>query len=516
MNAPTRIAVDTKKLNAAIARFPRDRAMIIGGREIKGNGEMIERASPAHGVVVTRVPRGRADDARAAIAAARTAFDKGSWPHETASTRSRVLLKTADLIDRDREILAHLDSLECGKPISQARGEIEGAADIWRYAAALARELSGESYANLGPDRLGFVLREPIGVVSIITPWNFPLLIVSQKLPFALAAGCTCVVKPSEMTSASTLHLAGLLAEAGLPAGACNVVTGYGPDVGAPMTTDPDVDMISFTGSTGVGRAAVAAGAATLKKVSMELGGKNPQLIFPDADMDAALDAATFGAYFNAGECCNAGSRLLLHSSIADDFLAGLAERAKTVRVGDPLDPETRVGAIISADHLGKIEGHIRAAEQGGAKVRAGGSRLESNGLFMAPTIVDKVTTAMDIARAEVFAPVVVALTFDTLEQAINLANATDYGLSASVWSRDVDTAIGVGRGVRAGTIWVNTFMDGTPELPFGGYRQSGIGRELGRNAVKDYTEEKTFHVHTGPRTSWWLPRGAQPKQSEA
>jgi acyl-CoA reductase-like NAD-dependent aldehyde dehydrogenase len=243
--------------------------------------------------------------------------------------------------------------------------------------------------------------------------------------------------------------------------------------------------------------------------MSMELGGKNPQLIFPDADMDAALDAATFGAYFNAGECCNAGSRLLLHSSIADEFLAGLTERAKTVRVGDPLDPETRVGAIISAEHLGKIEGHVRAAEQSGAKVRAGGSRLESSGLFMAPTIVDKVTMAMDIARAEVFGPVVVALTFDTLEQAVNLANATDYGLSASVWSRDVDTAVGVGRGVRAGTIWVNTFMDGTPELPFGGYRQSGIGRELGRNAVKDYTEEKTFHVHTGPRTSWWLPRGA-------
>jgi acyl-CoA reductase-like NAD-dependent aldehyde dehydrogenase len=200
MNAPTRIAVDANKLTAATARFPRDRAMIIGGREVKGGGETIERASPAHGVVVTRVPRGRAEDARAAIAAARAAFDKGPWPHETASTRSRVLLKTADLIDRDREILALLDSLECGKPIAQAGGEIEGAADIWRYSASLARELSGESYANLGPDRLGFVLREPIGVVSIITPWNFPLLIVSQKLPFALAAGCTCVVKPSEMT----------------------------------------------------------------------------------------------------------------------------------------------------------------------------------------------------------------------------------------------------------------------------------------------------------------------------
>jgi betaine-aldehyde dehydrogenase len=509
MNAPAGVALDTNKLNAALGRFPRDRAMIIAGCQVKGRGETIERSSPAHGVVVTRVPRGSAEDARAAIAAARGAFDKGSWPRQTASNRARVLLKTADLIDRDRELLALLDALECGKPIAQARGEIEGAADIWRYAASLARELSGESYANLGSDRLGFVLREPIGVVSIITPWNFPLLIVSQKLPFALAAGCTCVVKPSEMTSASTLHLAGLLDEAGLPDGACNVVTGYGPEVGVPMTTDPNVDMISFTGSTGVGRAAVAAGAATLKKVSMELGGKNPQLIFPDADMDAALDAATFGAYFNAGECCNAGSRLLLHSSIADEFLDGLAERAKTVKVGDPLDPETRVGAIISADHLGKIERHITAAEQSGAKVRAGGARLESSGFFMSPTIVENVTGSMEIASAEVFGPVVVALTFDDLEEAVGLANATDYGLSASVWSRDIDIAVGVGRGVRAGTIWVNTFMDGTPELPFGGYRQSGIGRELGRNAVKDYTEEKTFHVHTGPRTSWWLPRGA-------
>jgi len=509
MTAKTLITLDTSKLNEALTRFPRDRAMWIGGREVKGGGETIERRSPAHGVVVTRVPRGRAEDARAAISAARTAFDRGLWPHETAATRARVLLKVADLIDRDREALALMDTLECGKPIAQARGEIEGAADIWRYAASLARELSGDSYANLGPDRLGFVLREPIGVVSIITPWNFPLLIVSQKLPFALAAGCTCVVKPSEMTSASTLHLAALLAEAGLPEGACNIVTGYGPDAGAPMTPDPDVDMISFTGSTNVGRAAVTAGAATLKKVSMELGGKNPQLIFPDADMDAALDAATFGAYFNAGECCNAGSRLLLHADIAEAFLSDLAERSKLVRVGDPLDPETRVGAIITADHLGKIEGHVSAAERGGANVRTGGTRLESNGLFMAPTIVDKVTTAMDIARAEVFGPVVVALTFETMDEAVSLANATDYGLSASVWSRDVDTAIGVGRGVRAGTVWVNTFMDGTPELPFGGYRQSGIGRELGRNAAKDYTEEKTFHVHTGPRASWWLPRGA-------
>jgi betaine-aldehyde dehydrogenase len=290
----------------------------------------------------------------------------------------------------------------------------------------------------------------------------------------------------SEMTSASTLHLGSLLVEAGLPEGVCNIVTGYGPEVGAPMTTDPDVDMISFTGSTVVGRAAMAAGAATLKKVSMELGGKNPQIIFPDTDMDAALDATTFGAYFNAGECCNAGSRVLLHAQIADQFLSELADRAKILKVGDPLDRDPRVGAIVSDDHLDEIEGHLKAARENGAELRIGG------------------------AREEVLGPVVVALTFETLDEAIELANSTSDGLSASVWSRDVDTAIGVGRGVRAGTIWINTFMDGTPELPFAGYRQSGIGRELGRSAVKDYTEEMAFHLHTGPRTSWWLPPGAQ------
>ena len=507
MNATTPIILDSERLAQALARFPRERAMWIDGRDDFGAGETIARRSPAHGALVTLVPRGGASDAERAIAAARRAFDAGAWPHATASERSRVLLKTADLIDRDREALALLDTLELGKPIAQARSEIEGAADIWRYAAALARDLHGESYSSLGPDRLGLVLREPIGVVSIITPWNFPLLIVSQKLPFALAAGCACVVKPSEMTSASTLHLARLLAEAGLPEGVCNVVTGYGPEVGAPMTSDPRVDMISFTGSTAVGRAAMAAASATLKKLSMELGGKNPQIVFADADLEAALDACLFGAYFNAGECCNAGSRLLLQRAIAEDFVAALAERAREVAIGDPLDPETKVGAIVSAEHLAKIEAHVAAAKRAGASVRAGGERLVSNGLFMAATIVDDAAPTMAIAREEVFGPVVVALCFDTLDEAVALANDASYGLSASVWSCDVDTVIGVGRKLRAGTVWANTFMDGAPELPFGGFKQSGLGRELGRRAVEDYTEEKTFHVHNGPRTSWWLPR---------
>jgi betaine-aldehyde dehydrogenase len=507
MNALTPIVLDNDRLAKALASFPRERAMWIDGRDDFGAGATIARHSPAHGALITRAPRGGAADAERAIAAARHAFDAGHWPHATATERARVLTKTADLIDRDRETLALLDTLESGKPISQARSEIEGAADIWRYAAALARDLHGESYSSLGPDRLGFVLREPIGVVSIITPWNFPLLIVSQKLPFALAAGCTCVVKPSEMTSASTLHLARLLAEAGLPNGVCNVVTGYGPEVGAPMISDPRVDMISFTGSTAVGRAAMAAASTTLKKVSMELGGKNPQIVFADADLEAALDACLFGAYFNAGECCNAGSRLLLQRTIAEDFLSELGARAQRIVVGDSLDENTLVGALISAEHLSKVESQIRAACEDGAELRVGGERLGSDGLFLAPGVVANVNSTMAIAKAEVFGPVVIAQTFATADEAIALANATDYGLSAGVWSRDLDTAITVGRGVRAGTVWVNTFMDGAPELPFGGYRQSGIGRELGRNAVKDYTEEKTLHVHRGPRTAWWLPR---------
>ena len=507
MSAIAKIQVDGARLSKALAAIPRTRSMWIGGKEVDAGGERIERRSPAHGALVTTVPRGQTKDAEAAIGAAQSAFDNGPWPHETASNRSRVLLKTADLIERDAETLALLDTLESGKPITQARSEIAGAADIWRYAAALARELHGDSYASLGRDRLGFVLREPIGVVTMITPWNFPFLIVSQKLPFALAAGCTCVVKPSEMTSSSTLHLAHLLAEAGLPEGVCNVVTGYGPEIGAPLTADDRVDMISFTGSTAVGKKAMAAASQTLKKVSMELGGKNPQIIYPDADMDAALDAATFGAYFNAGECCNAGSRLLLHEGIADEFLKQLSARAEDVRVGDPLDPETLVGAIISPDHLCKIQSQIGAARAAGADIRTGGDQLASVGYFLKPTVVANVRPEMAIARDEVFGPVVSALTFKTTGEAIGLANNVGYGLSAGVWSRDIDTATAVARGVRAGTVWINTFMDGTPELPFGGYKQSGLGRELGRNAVADYTEEKTIHMHNGPRTSWWAAR---------
>jgi betaine-aldehyde dehydrogenase len=510
MNAP--IKLDSSRLDAALAMTPRSYELLIDGRWTKArSGETVERTSPAHGVTVSTYSRASEHEADLAISAARAAFDRGPWPRMTASERSKVLLDVAALIERDAELLAMLDTLECGKPIAQARGEIAGAADIWRYAAALARDLHGESFSTIGPHKLGVVVRDPIGVVSIITPWNFPFLIVSQKLPFALAAGCTAVVKPSELTSASTLHLGKLLLEAGLPPGVANILSGRGADVGAAMTSDPRVDMISFTGSTRVGKSAMATAAQTLKKVSMELGGKNPQLVFADADLEAALDAAVFGAYFNAGECCNAGSRLIIQRPIAERFVADLQRKVRDVKVGDPLDENVRVGAIVTPDHLAKIEGFVAEAREAGAEVKAGGTRLEhESGQFMAPTIVDGVKPQMTIAREEVFGPVLSILTFDTADEAVAIANGTDYGLSAGVWSRDFDTCLNVGRGIHAGTVWMNTFMDGASELPFGGYKQSGLGRELGRRAVDDYTEEKTLHFHSGPRTAWWVPRPSE------
>jgi len=355
---------------------------------------------------------------------------------------------------------------------------------------------------------LGLVIREPIGVVGIITPWNFPLLIVSQKLPFALAAGCTCVVKPSELTPGTTLRLGKILAEAGIPDGVVNIVSGFGDPAGAQLSSHPQVDMMSFTGSTSVGKTVINASRGNLKKVELELGGKNPQIIFADADLDAALDAAVFGICFNMGECCNSGSRLLVQRTVGEEFVHRVVELAREVTVGDPLDEKTKVGAIVSEQQFAKIMGYIDQGRRAGANLALGGQPLQIlNGRFIEPTVFDSVTPGMAIAKEEIFGPVLSVLTFDTPEQAIEIANSTMYGLSAGVWTRDLDTALSVSRRIRAGTVWVNTFMDGYPELPFGGYKESGQGRELGRFAIDQFTELKTIQLHIGPRTSWWTRR---------
>ncbi|NKX45646.1 aldehyde dehydrogenase family protein [Roseicyclus persicicus] len=495
--------------NAALPDAPKRLQHWIGGGWVdSADGATSERRSPAHGVPVSVAAKGGAAEAGAAIAAARAAFDAGHWSRSSGKDRATLLLKVADLIDRDRDAIARQEVLESGKPITQALAEIEGAADLWRYAAALARTMHGDSHNSLGPDMLGLVLKEPIGVVSLITPWNFPFLIISQKLPFALAAGCTAVVKPSELTPGTTVMLGHLLQEAGLPAGVCNIVLGYGDPVGEILSSDPRIDMVSFTGSTGVGKRISAAASATLKKVSLELGGKNPQVVFPDADLDAAADAIAFGVYFNAGECCNSGSRIIVHEDVAEALVAKVAALSRRVPFGEPLDPRTQVGAIISPEHLAKIDGYVRGAVAAGARVALGGAALEVGGLgaqFYQPTIVTGVTPDMPIAREEVFGPVLSVLTFRDFDEAIALANGAAYGLSAGVWSRDVSTCLDFARRVQAGTVWTNTWMDGFAELPFGGFKESGQGRELGRYGLEEFLEVKTVQMRIGATRGAWV-----------
>ena len=470
--------------------------------------ETFDRVSPSHGVVVSQSARGGESETKAAISAARHAFDSGVWSRVSAKERAAVLLKVADLIEANVERIAVQETLESGKPISQSRGEVGGAADLWRYAASLARTSHGDSHNTLGEDMLGVVVKDPIGVVSIITPWNFPFWILSQKLPFALAAGCTVVVKPSEMTPSSTVMMGELLIEAGLPAGVCNIVLGYGQPVGSLMSTHKDVDMVTFTGSTAVGKLITQASSGTLKKVALELGGKNPQVVMPDADLDNAADAVTFGVYFNVGQCCNSSSRIIVHEDIAKDFVARVVALSKKVRFGDPLDDSTQVGAIVTAEHNAKIEAYVRDAERAGAKIELGGGTLHVEGLgaqFYQPTVVSDVTPDMAIAREEVFGPVLTVLTFRTLDEAIALTNDSDYGLSAGIWSNDIHTCLEFSRRAHAGTVWTNTWMDGYPELAFGGVKQSGQGREIGRYGYEEFLEVKSLVMRVGrdSRSHW-------------
>lgn len=483
-------------------------AHFINGANTKGSSSVqIKRYCPAlPDVLCSTYCEGTEEDALEAIEVARRAFDFGGWRHVVASERARILQRTAALIRENRDELGLIECLESGKPLAQARDEMDWASGIWDYAAALARTLHGDTSNHLGEGMFGMTLQEPVGVCAMITPWNFPLLIMSQKLPFALAAGCTAVIKPSEFTSGTTLRLAELLKEAGLPDGVCNVVTGYGDVVGQTLCESEQVDLVSFTGSTSVGKRIAEMSAGNLKKVALELGGKNPQLIFSDCDIDAVIDAIIHGVFFNMGECCNSGSRILVDDSIADEIVSRVIEATQTISTGDILDPETKIGAIINEAQHNKILEGIAQARQAGADIALGGEVLNENeGLFITPTIIDRVTADMAVAKAEIFGPVLSVLRFKGEAEAVALANDVDYGLSASVWTRDFDRAMRLTRELNAGTVWINTFMDGSPELPFGGYKQSGVGRELGPDAVREYTETKTVTMRLGDYQKKWL-----------
>jgi betaine-aldehyde dehydrogenase len=475
-----------------------------GAWKTGGGRKTLDRISPAHDVPVTTIPLCTREDVDHAVAVARAAFEDRRWSGLPAADRAAVLLKAAQGIRARAEELAVLETLETGKPIGQSRGEVEGAANIYEYAAGAARMLHGDTFNNLGDKMLGLVTRDPIGVVGLITPWNFPFFILAERVPFILAAGCTIVCKPSEFTSSTTLIMAEILAQAGLPAGVFNVVTGLGAEVGQAITEHHDVDMVSFTGSTATGRRAVQAAAGNFKKLGLELGGKNPQIVFADADLDDAVDGVVFSMCFNAGQCCVGGSRLVVERSIARTFEAMVAAKLAKVRVGDPLDPATQVGAMVTPAHHAKVLAYIEKGRAAGARLVAGGSRADAKaGNFVQPTLLGDVTTDMAIAREEIFGPVLGIIPFDTQDEAIRIANDIDYGLAASIWTKNVDRAVTVMRSVKAGRVWINCTITGGPEMPIGGYKQSGWGRETGIYGVEEYTQIKSCHIELGPRSPW-------------
>lgn len=489
----------------ALPATPRQFQMYIDGAYTDAaSGETITRLSPGHGVPVATWPRAGKEDTQRAIAAARRAFDEGPWAKMGAAERAKVLFRVADLIEQNAEELGMVECLETGKPILQAIGEIRGAVDIWRFAAGAARTMAGQAYNNMGERILAMVLRQPLGVVGVITPWNFPFFILSERLPFILAAGCTAVVKPAEATSGTTAMLCALLQQAGVPAGVVNVVTGRGSVVGQAILDSTLVDMVSVTGSTATGHKAIEASAANIKKLGLELGGKNPHVVFADANLDDAADGVAFGMAFNAGQCCVGGSRLVVERSVAAAFTEKLAAKIARIRVGDPLDEATQVGAMFDEGHMHKVLAYIDEGVKMGASVVCGGGRVETRqGYFVQPTVLSNVAKGTPLLREEIFGPVLAIVPFDTYEEAMAIANDSEFGLSASIWTNDLTHALRATRDIQAGRVWVNTTLDNGPETPLGGMKQSGLGRDAGLAGIEEYTEVKTVHINLQPRQHW-------------
>ncbi|WP_188189674.1 aldehyde dehydrogenase [Nonomuraea sp. SYSU D8015] len=468
----------------------------IDGAGEPGGGATFKVVSPRDGRVLTEVADAGQAEVDRAVAAARRAFDHGDWPRLAPADRGRTLLRLAGLLEERRADLALAISLEMGKPIKDAYDiELRAAISTFRWYGQLADKLTGES-PHVAPDALALVTREPAGVAGAVVPWNFPLTIASWKIAPALAAGCTVVLKPSERSPLSALMLAGLATEAGLPPGVLNVVTGDGPIAGRALGLHPDVDVLAFTGSTAVGRHFLRYSAdSNLKRVWLELGGKSPNIILPDApDLDRAAATAAWGIFFNQGEMCTAPSRLLVHSSIAERVTEAIVARARELRVGDPLDPVTEMGPLAGEAHLGRVLDHVRSGVEDGARLLTGGSRRQP-GSYLEPTVFDRVTPGMRLAREEIFGPVLSVLTFDDLDEAVELANATEYGLAAGLWTADLSTAHKVARALRAGTVWVNCYEEGDLTVPFGGMKQSGNGRDKSTYALEKYTELKTTWI---------------------
>ena len=472
--------------------------MFIGGQwqESRG-GKRFPTLNPVNESVIAEVAQGNEADVDAAVKAARAAFESGPWSKMDARDRGRLMNKLADLMEANLEELAALESLDNGKPIRDARAaDLPLAIDCLRYYAGWADKLTGDVIPIRG-NYFCYTRREPVGVVGQIIPWNFPILMAAWKWGPALASGCTIVMKPAEQTPLTCLRMAELAQEAGFPDGVINIVTGYG-ETGAAIVRHPGVDKIAFTGHYETAQKIMVDAAKTLKRLTFELGGKSPNIVFADADLEAAVAGAEFGLFFNQGQCCCAGSRVFVEQSIHDEFVSKVVARAQTRQLGDPLDPNTTQGPQVDADQFHKIMSYIDKGKTEGAKCLTGGSRVGNKGYFIEPTIFTEVNDEMSIARDEIFGPVMSILPFQNTDDIIARANNTHYGLAAAVWTRDVQKAHRVAASIRAGTIWVNCYDVFDAAAPFGGFKMSGMGRELGEAALSNYTELKTVTMSLG------------------
>jgi phenylacetaldehyde dehydrogenase len=495
------ISIDPRVSGRTADFVTADHRMLIDGRFVSAaSGKTFPVYNPANGEVITRVPEAEAEDVNLAVRAARRAFDEGPWPRMSPSQRGRILWKIADLLEEHLEEFAELESLDNGKPFSVARvADIPLAVDMFRYMGGWSTKISGKTLSlSAGPDFHSYTLREPIGVVAQIIPWNFPLLMAAWKLAPALACGCTIVLKLAEQTPLSGLRLAELMHEAGVPAGAVNVLTGYGEEAGAPLAAHEMVDKVAFTGSTEVGKLIVQAASGNLKKVTLELGGKSPAIVFPDANLEQAVQGTASAIFFNHGQCCCAGSRLYVHEKVFDHVVEGVSHVADNIKLAPGLDPSCQMGPLVSDDQYRKVVGYIESGIQEGAKVTAGGpvSGVE-RGYFVRPTVLTNTNPRMKVVQEEIFGPVVCAVPFSDkdLDAIVKRANDTVFGLAASVWTQDLSLAHKVARGLRAGTVWVNCHNVFDAALPFGGYKQSGWGREMGEEVLNNYLETKAVTI---------------------
>jgi len=468
---------------------------------------------PANGVVVATVSEAGQQDSEAAIAAARRSFDSGVWSSVPAGERGDFLLKVADRISERKEEFALAETLDTGKRIVEGRLDMDDIIASFRYFGKLAGNQAGRIVDAGDANVVSRIVHEPIGVAAMITPWNYPLLQAAWKIAPALAAGCSFVLKPAELTPSTAILTMQVLDELGLPAGVANLVTGTGVEAGAILSEHRDVDLVSFTGGLVTGRKVAAAAAGTVKKVALELGGKNPNVIFADADFDAAVDNALNGAFVHSGQVCSAGARIVVEESIAEKFTAELVRRAQQIRLGGPFDERTETGALISAEHLAKVDAYVQAGIAEGARVLCGGRAATDedgaglgSGHFYLPTVIDQVRSGMSVVVDEAFGPVVTVETFRTEDEAVAIANDTDYGLAGAVWSQDASRTQRVAARLRHGTVWINDFHPYLPQAEWGGYGQSGVGRELGPTGLGEYQEAKHIYHNLDPHVTGWFP----------